>query len=91
MSHAIRRFFGGSPAWVILRLVVISVLVGLVLSALNLDPTELYYRMRALVLALWNMGFGAIEAAARYLIAGAIIVVPVWLILRILNMNRRGP
>src|ERR671914_507576 len=33
----ISRFFGGPPLWVALRLIFLSVLVGIVLSALGLD------------------------------------------------------
>lgn len=91
MSSAFHRFFGGPPGWVVVRLVVISLVVGLVLSALNIHPLELVERMRGLVLGLWHMGFDAIILAGRYLIIGAMIVVPVWLILRILSMGRRGP
>jgi hypothetical protein len=34
------------------------------------------------------MGFGAVEQVGRYLLLGAVVVVPVWLILRLLNAGR---
>jgi hypothetical protein len=91
MSGAFHRFFGGPPGWVVVRLVVLSLIVGLVLSALNIHPLELFDRMRGLVLGLWHMGFDALVVAGRYLVIGAMIVVPIWLILRILSVRRRGP
>jgi hypothetical protein len=36
------------------------------------------------------MGFTAIEKAARYFLLGAVIVFPVWLVMRLLKVMGRG-
>lgn len=82
------RFLGGSPAQVVLRLVFLSFVVGIVLSALNLDPLDLVDMMVAFVERLWDMGFHAIGRLGSYLVIGAIVVVPIWLLTRILAMGR---
>ena len=37
-NDVVSRFFGGPPLWVLARLVLLSVLVGVVLSVFGLDP-----------------------------------------------------
>jgi hypothetical protein len=36
---------------------------------------------------MWHLGFDAIREIADYVLAGAAIVVPVWLVLRLMNMR----
>lgn len=90
MSNAANRFFGGPPGWVLLRLAILCLVVGLVLSALGIHPFEIFYNFERLLRGLWEMGFGALEMVWRYFVIGAIIVVPIWLILRVLDMGKRG-
>ncbi|WP_428647599.1 DUF6460 domain-containing protein [Roseibium sp.] len=82
------RFLGGSPAQVLLRLVFLSFVVGIVLSALNLDPLDLVNLAVDFIERLWNMGFRALGRLGNYLVIGAIVVVPIWLVTRILAMGR---
>ena len=77
------RFFGGNPIGVLIRLVLISIVVGIVLSALGLTPVELFARLDLLVRRLYEMGFGWVEWLVRYFLVGAVIVFPVWLITRL--------
>lgn len=82
------RFLGGSPAQVLLRLVFLSFVVGIILSALNLDPIDLVHMAISFVERLWNMGFHAIGRLGNYLVIGAIVVVPIWLLMRVLAMGK---
>ncbi len=82
------RFFGGSPLSVIAKLILVSILVGVVLSALGLDPFDIVRSLERLALSLWNMGFDAVRWVWRYLLLGAVIVIPIWLILRLINAPR---
>ncbi len=83
------RFLGGSPAQVLLRLVFLSFVVGIILAALNLDPLDLVHMAVDFVERLWNMGFHALGRLGNYLVIGAIVVVPIWLIMRLLAMGRQ--
>jgi hypothetical protein len=40
-------------------------------------------------LRIWNMGFEAVRELAQYVFAGAVIVVPVWLVMRLLSARGR--
>jgi hypothetical protein len=82
------RFFGGPPLSVIFRLILLSVLIGLILEVMGLDPWNIFDSLRRLILRIWDMGFDAIRWLWRYLLLGAAVVVPVWLILRLTRMAR---
>ena len=82
-TDIVSRFFGGPPLAVIGRLILTSILVGVVLHALGLDPWNLYDSLRRFVLSIWDMGFDAIRWVWRYFLLGAVLVVPLWLISRL--------
>ncbi len=88
-NNSIQRFFGGSPGRVLLQLVFLSFVVGILLSALNLHPLDLIDGAIDFVRRLWNMGFDALGRMGHYLLLGAVVVVPVWVIMRLFNMGRR--
>lgn len=79
------RILGGSPVAVVIRLVLSSIVVGIALSALGLTPGELFRRIDFLLQRLYDMGFRWVEWLIGYFLIGAVIVVPVWLIARLLG------
>jgi hypothetical protein len=82
------RIFGGSPLAVLARLILVSILVGVVLSVLGLDPFDIVRSIRHLVTSIWNMGFDAVRWLWGYFLLGAVIVIPIWLIMRAINAPR---
>ena len=89
MNEMVSRFFGGPPVWVALRLVLLSVLVGVILSALGLDPLNIWRSLERLVRAVWDMGFDAVRWLWGYFLLGAVLVVPIWFIVRLSRSARR--
>ncbi len=87
-DQSMTRFLGGSPLAVFFRLVLLSILVGVVLAALGFDPWNLVLSIRILIERVWAMGFDAIEWVWRYFLLGAVIVVPIWLVMRLVNAPR---
>jgi hypothetical protein len=83
------RFLGGSPLAVVLKLVLMSVLVGVVLAAIGLDPWNIVESLRRLADWIWNLGFDAINSLWRYFILGAVIVIPLWLLSRLFGARPR--
>jgi hypothetical protein len=81
-SPSVSRFLGGPPLAVALRLVLLCVLVGVILHALGFDPGNIIESLRRIVQAVWDMGFDAVRWAWRYFLLGAIVVIPIWLIVR---------
>ena len=84
------RLFGGNPLGVLVRLILISIVVGIVLSALGLTPAELLSRLDLVVRRLYEMGFGWVEWLFRYFLLGAVIVFPVWLVTRLFTRRSDG-
>ncbi|MDB5602323.1 MAG: hypothetical protein JWN71_4367 [Xanthobacteraceae bacterium] len=82
------RFLGGPPLAVLAKLVLVSILVGVVLSVLGLDPLNIVHSVQRLIESVWNMGFDAIGSLWRYFVLGAVLVVPIWLIVRLINAPR---
>ncbi len=87
MSTA-NRFLGDSPLRLFLKLLVVSFLVGLVMSTFGWSPWDIYDATRDFFVRLWNMGFGALDRIVGYIVLGAAIVIPAWIILRLLNFRR---
>ena len=85
-SNYVNRFFGGPPLSVIFRLILLSILIGVILQVLVLDPWNIFDSLRRLVLHVWDMGFDAVRWLWRYLLLGAVIVVPIWLIVRLMRV-----
>jgi len=81
-NGTVSRFLGGPPAMVLVRLILLSILVGVILSALGFDPWNIFPSLKRLVLGVWNMGWGAVRLVWQYFLLGALIVVPIWLIMR---------
>ena len=84
---ALNRFLGGSPGGVFLRLLFVSLIVGAFLMWLDIRPWDIFRGLQQLVDRFWGLGFDAIREIADYILAGAAIVVPVWLVLRLMNMR----
>ena len=87
-NGTVNRFFGGSPLSVLVRLILLSILVGVILSAIGLDPFDIWRSIERLVRSIWNMGWDAVDWAWRYFLLGAVIVVPIWIVVRLAKRGR---
>ncbi len=87
-NGSMTRILGGSPLAVLARLVLVSVLVGVILSAVGLDPFNIIRSVERLVRAIWNMGWDVVRYLWRYFLLGAVIVIPIWIIVRLVNAPR---
>ncbi len=83
-----RQFFGDSVAGTLIRLVLLSVVVGIVFSVLGITPFNLIDRIEHFVRNVMNMGFDAFNWAFRYFLLGAVIVFPIWLVVRLISARR---
>jgi hypothetical protein len=83
------RLLGGSPLAVVFRLILLSILVGVVLAAIGFDPWNIIESVRLLFRRLWDLGFDAINWLWRYFLLGAVVVIPIWLLSRIFGGSHR--
>jgi len=87
-NDTLHRFLGGSPLSVAFRLILLSILVGVVLAAIGFDPWNILKSIRLLFQRIWDLGFDTINWLWRYFLLGAVIVIPVWLLMRIFGTPR---
>lgn len=86
-----QTIFGGNPLGVVVRLVLISIVVGLVLDTLGVNLRNFTDRINQILRALYDLGLPALDWALQYLLLGAIVVVPIWAIARAIALVRREP
>ena len=84
-NDGLYRFLGGPPLAVFGKLILLSILIGVVLSALGLDPLNIFSSLQRLIRDVWNMGFDAVRWLWQYFLLGGVIVIPIWLILRLVR------
>jgi hypothetical protein len=87
-SNVVTRFVGGSPAMVVLRLIVVSFVVGIILETFGLDPVSLFNEAVRAVRRLVEFGLTDVRQIGRILVTGAMVVVPVWFVLRLLDAGK---
>jgi hypothetical protein len=87
-GDGLSRFLGGSPLAVAFRLILLSILVGVMLAAIGFDPWNIVRSIRLLFERVWDLGFDAINGLWRYFLLGAVIVVPIWLLSRLFGAPR---
>ena len=88
----IEGFLGGPWQRVLLRLVIFSAIVGFVMATFGIDPEALWHNIaetaRRLVNAIAFQGLDTLLTFGRYCLYGAVIVIPIWLISRLLASRR---
>ena len=89
MSKGVGEFLGGSPVSVAVRLVLLSILVGVILSALGLDPFNIWRSLQNLVRQIWELGFDALWWLWRYFMLGAVLVILIWILVRLAKGTSR--
>lgn len=88
MSERVNRFLGDSPARTLIKLIVVSLIVGFVMAVFHIDPYDIVYGIRDFFLELWYRGFAALGRVGDYLILGGTVVIPVFIVLRLLSAGR---
>lgn len=85
-NNALENFLGGAPMNVLARLFFISLVVGALMMWLELRPIDILNGFQAFFDRIAQLGFGAVRELGSYIMAGAIVVVPVWFVLRLISV-----
>ncbi len=85
---ALTRFLGDTPLRVLVKLIVVSFLVGLVMHAFDWSPFDVLYGIRDFFIDIWHTGFRVFGRFASYLVLGAAVVVPAFVIIRLLSYRK---
>ncbi len=84
------KYLGGPILSTVLKLVLASVGVGVILAIFGIAPLALWEDFLGTVAQIWDMGFDLIDWAWTYFLIGAIIVVPIWLLVRFWSVLFQG-
>ena len=87
-DNAVTRFLGGTPGAVILKLAVMSVIVGALLHLTGLSPAALFRGLGEMIRGIVGTGWDAVRNIAEFTLYGAMVVVPIWLIARALSARK---
>ena len=79
----LERFLGGRPGGVVLRLLLVSLVVGFLMSVFGVNVQDIVRGAADLVRNVLRDGFGALGDIGRYVATGAALVVPIWLLIRL--------
>lgn len=85
MRASIDRFFGGSPAATLLKLVFVCFVIGAIMAAFGITPSSIPRRIYAVARMLADTGFDAVHDVGTYVLTGAIVVVPIWILMRMFS------
>lgn len=88
MRSNLQHWLGGSPAAVLVKLIFLSLIVGAFMAFLGLTPMALIDRIGRALRSIFDLGFDAIRDVLRYVVYGAVIVVPIWLVMRLAKGGR---
>lgn len=79
----LERFFGGHPINVILKLAFLSLVVGFAMSVFGLNVQGVIRGAIEMVRSAMRDGLGLFEDIGGYILTGAALVLPIWLVLRL--------
>ena len=88
MASNMQRYFGGSPGSVLVKLIFLSLLVGAFMAYLDVTPLTLVTRIGRAIQSVLGNGFEAVRRLGIWVAYGAMVVVPLWLISRLLNRGK---
>lgn len=73
----------------LLRLFFYSLIIGLALSTLNISPQSMLGAIGGTVENIFNVVVDAVEWAVPFVLIGAVVVLPIWLVMAALRFIRR--
>lgn len=90
-GRRLERILGGSPAGVAVQLLVLSLGVGVILSALDIRPSDLLAWFDVRLDVLLSSGLRLIRHAWGTFALGAALVLPAYVLWRLVRLARREP
>lgn len=79
----LNRFLGGSPGSVLAKLIFLSLLVGAFMAVVGITPFGLVEGLYRWIASVFDLSLDTLVEIGRWILYGAIIVVPLWLLARL--------
>lgn len=88
MANDFNRFLGDTPGRTVMKLVVASLIVGFIMTLFDIMPVDLLRTIRNGVMELWRTGFETLGEVGSWLLLGASVVIPVFILIRLTSFKR---
>lgn len=88
MARDVESVLGDTLARTVLKLAVVSLIVGFIMATLGINPWGLIETIKRFIYDLWYNGFAALGAIGDYLVLGGAIVLPIFLVIRLFSYRR---
>jgi len=85
MADQVNRFLGDTPGRTIIKLVVVSLIVVFIMHVFCIYPVDILEGIRRFFIELWYRDFAALGRVGDYLLLGATVVIPVFIVLRLIS------
>jgi len=73
----------------IVKLAVVSLFVGYALYFFGIEPADLVKSLGSTVVKIYELVLDFLRASMKYVLIGAVVVVPVWLVFFVIGLIRR--
>ncbi len=67
----------------IIKVLIVSLLVGFALTLFDITPQQLLANVGGTVQSIFQVGVSMVEWAVPYILLGAVIVVPIWVVVKL--------
>lgn len=78
-----------SVVWTIIKLAFVCFIVGVLLAFFEVDPVSLMRNFPDAISSIFEVLLGWTRSAVPYIMLGAIVVIPIWLVLFLLKLAKR--
>lgn len=73
----------------IIKLAILSLLVGFALAFFDVDPRNLLTGLGSTVVEVYELVLRFLRWAVKYVLLGAVVVVPIWLVFYLITLSKR--
>ncbi len=73
----------------IVKLAIVSLLVGFALVFFGIEPADLVKGLGSTVVKIYELVLGFLRDAMKYVLIGAVVVVPIWLVFYLIGLAKR--
>jgi hypothetical protein len=67
----------------IVKILIVSLLVGFALTLFDVTPKQLLANLGGTVQSIFEVGVSMVEWAVPYILLGAVVVVPIWIVVKL--------
>jgi hypothetical protein len=73
----------------IVKLAIVSLLVGFALVFFGIEPSDLVKSLGSTVVSIYQLVLEFLRASVKYVLIGAVVVVPIWLVFYLIGLAKK--